>query len=170
MNKMLSLFFSGCALIGVGVGVFFMELKDWKVVDYNPQVMDMPQETYTKIINFDTTTSKQVEISYSQPYSDKIIKLEEDESCTDKLKIEVVYRGAKPDVFPSDNSTHAAYYHMYVSTYNKPDGEYDFYDICKSIFYNKTYYSYNNNTYIDSVTLYTAHPENIQLSGMGLMY
>ncbi len=162
MNKMLSIFFSGCMLIGIGLGVTVIELKNWRFLDENPCLLDMPQETYTQNIAFDTTKPSNIEIYwYSHDFTYENVIIEEKMDCTDNIEIEIIYRGAAPGISLGSIGNNADKYNLFIFE----DG-YDImhhYDIVKSMFVNKAFYRWSNVTHIDKIMLYTASPENLRL-------
>ncbi len=160
--KMISVFFAGCILIGIGIGITFVELKDWNVVDENPDLLNMPQETFTQELAFTTERPTDIRVNwYRHNFTYENISVEERSDCTDNIKIEITYRGIRPGVSASSNGNESTMYHLWIFE-DGTDILHD-YDIVKSMFENKLIYKWNNITHIDKIVLYTAKPENLKL-------
>ncbi len=166
MKKMMAAFFGGCVMIGIGLGVFAVELTGWKLSDRRDDLRQEPLNSYEYEINFDTSKKTDVEIYYQNSQNMKDVSVMADKNYTERIKIVVNYRGAQPNIWPSSyGGTDATRYDFYVDINNYNDiGQ--MYRILKTMFENKTYYIHGENCLVENVVIYTAHPENIRLVDM----
>ncbi len=165
MKKMLSAFFGGCIIIGLGLGIFAIEVSGWKLSDQRYDLAVLPAQTYEYTLDFNTNRKTNIDVYYPGNNTDKNITVARDSNYTDKIKIAVTFRGVRPDVYPSTytpDENEAIYYNFWIDTNNYEDIE-QTYRFLKLMFENKTYYHHGQSCLIDSVTIYTARPENINL-------
>ena len=164
MKRMMLIFFSGCALIGIGAGITFLELRSWKISDYRSDLIEKPLETYEKTVCFEKDKETiDVEVNYYyQEINNPPIDVVSDEKYTDSLLISVDYRGSRPQIYQSgwweeDDRIHTSFL---VDTNSYTSME-DAFSLLESMFDNKTLYRYGENSRIEKITVYTAYPDKI---------
>lgn len=167
MKRMMAAFFFGCSIIGFGIGITMMELKDWKTSGYRDHLLTLPLETFEEEIPiFPNSDVDYYEIDLSY-YCDDITGPEKnvvyDKNYTNTILISANYRGIEPEIFQSgwgegaDGSTYMLFW-VDINSFSQAG---QIYDLAKTMFENKTFYS--ESCLIESITVYTAYPDKIIL-------
>lgn len=164
MKRMMTVFFSGCALIGLGIGIAVMELSSWKVSDVRTDLLETPVKTYSKEINLEMSSVNSVEINHYNTYTADT-EIIYDESYKESVFIEVEYHGTAPQVYQSswwEDDSGSIRSSLWIDVYNYNDIA-DIFSLLHSMFDNQTYYRYSESTHIKKITVYTAYTDKITI-------
>ena len=166
MKKMMTLFFAGCILAGMGLGLTVVELKDWKSVPFRTDLAEKPLQTHTEKLYIDLQEYSSIEINlngnyHNHPHPETEIIY--DAQYTGEIGFTIEYRGGRPGVYNggwwnTENGNKAL--RCWIDTVATDDIS-EMFRLIGMMFNNKTYYKSAVATYIEKVTVYTAWPDKI---------
>ncbi|MBR2503289.1 MAG: hypothetical protein IKB62_04100 [Oscillospiraceae bacterium] len=173
MKKFIFSLIAGAVFIGVGIGVFFMEITEFTITDYLPYIMEDKIDTFTfedpNIFTESKGETVQIHV-YLGEYFKRSGKVEIVESPgTEGVEISVDYHGTKPRFQFWDNGYNEKNGETYINSYS-----FDCYqnhylpkDIMEALKYmcqNKVIVE-NFDTYcVEKITVKTAQPELIEVN------
>ena len=167
MKKLIALMISSAALIGLGIGITLLELRDWKISEIRTDLLDMPLQTATYERTVDLTEVEGLEIAsrYGYGYYNEYMfetEIIKDKKWAEQVLVEIDYRGYQPMVYQniSWRAEDKVYHQLWIDNSSYVDGV-SVYSLLESMFENKTWYQYGESSYIEKVTVYTAYPEKI---------
>ena len=166
MKKLMAVFFSGCVLIGLGIGITVVELKEWKVSPFREILMEKPVETCEEELRLDIGDYRNLEINLNGYHSADFYPETEavyDSRYTNSVKVVLNYRGNLPQVFHGgwwENEDGTKTITSWIDTNNYYDVA-QIFEMAEEMFDNKTYYTYCETTRIEKITVYTAYPDRI---------
>lgn len=165
MKKFIISLIAGAVLIGIGVGVLFMEIAEFSSTEYFAFIMEDKIDTFTfEDDGIFKTDGQQVEIDiYLGEYFKKYGKYEIVESpATEGVEISIDYRGAKP-LFQfrdySGNEDIVYSLHCYQSTLMPKE----ILDAAKYICQNKVIVENADMYIVEKVTIKTSNPHLVKV-------
>jgi len=168
MKKLMMMLFTGAALIGLGIGITLLELRDWKISEIRTDLMDRPVHTakYERTVNPDEVDRLEITSKYSYGYFGDYqpeIEIITDKNQTGEVLVEIDYRGHQPQVYQNVSWTgdEKVIHELWIDVNNYNDFA-SVYDLIQSIFDSKTYYANGECTYIEKITVYTAYPDMVR--------
>lgn len=167
MKKLIASIIAGSILVGIGIGVMFMEIAEFSVSDTYPAVMRQSAKTFTFNDDeiFEDSNGKNVVINtYLGEYFYDYGKMEIIEDPTvEGAEFTIKYRGIKPRF-----SFHGAGYYeqgrvyeYYLSSHNENVMPKDILSAAEYMCKNKTFVKYMDMFYVEKLTIRTNHPELI---------
>ncbi len=166
MKKLIASLIAGAIIIGVGVGVFFMEIAEFSSTDYFAYIKEDKINTFTFEDDnvFTESNNKEVVINvylgeYFRQYGEyKII----DSPSTEGVEISIDYRGSRPlfnfsDYSGSNNTTYSL--HCYQSTLMPKE----ILDAVKYICQNKVIVRNSDMFIVENVTIKTSSPHLLKI-------
>ncbi|MBR5305537.1 MAG: hypothetical protein IKU47_01300 [Oscillospiraceae bacterium] len=167
MKKFIISLIIGAVLIGVGAGVFFMEIAEFSSTEYFSYIKEDKIDTFTFEDNgiFKASDGEQVEINvYLGDYFQKYGKYEIVHSpATEGVEISIDYRGAKPrfefyDYGVEDKNLYSL--HCYQSSVMPKE----ILDAARYIFSNKVIVQSGDMYIVEKVTIKTGNPELVKIT------
>ena len=172
MKKLMMIIFSSAAMIGTGIGITMLELRDWKSSEIRTDLLDKPVHTavYERTVDLTAVDLLEIESKYTQGYFSRYQPETEviyDKTQTGQVTVEIQYRGHQPSVGQSiywynEESAEEKVIHQLWIDINNYNDFVSVYDMAKSMFENQTYYTNGECTYVEKITLYTAYPDKIK--------
>ncbi|MBQ8603283.1 MAG: hypothetical protein IJ410_00355 [Oscillospiraceae bacterium] len=169
MKKMIISLFTGAALIGFGIGITLLELRDWKISEIRTDLLDRPLQTarYERTVDMDEVDRLEIDHRYKYGHFGDYAPQTEvmyDKDRTEYVLVEIEYRGYQPRVYQSAywENEEKVTHELWINTNAYIDGA-SVYDIIKSMFENKTYYTNGECSYVEKITVYTAYPDKVNI-------
>ncbi len=168
MKKLMTMLFTGAALIGLGIGITMLELREWKISEIRTDLLDKPVHTATYERTVDPEEVYRVEINHRYKYGyfgDYVPETQVvyDKEWTGQVLVEIEYRGYQPHLYQniSWRDDEKVIHELWIDTSYYTDGA-SVYDLIKSMFDNKTYYINGECTHVEKITVYTAYPDKVK--------
>lgn len=162
MKKLIISLISGAILIGIGLGVIFMEITQYSTLEYLPYVASQPLNSHivnnAPIISAQDTNinfSDHCGYYFSEHGSWEVVK----DSSLNEVKIEVFYRGERPRIQVYNYGDN----HYNVNAYDYNTSPKEIFDVVKYAFEEKVIIHDASNFLIEKIVIHTPNPENISI-------